>query len=81
MAKLVFWQRRAIAEAFEAGEKADALAAEFGITKQYVGQLHKLVGFAGRPTGRPRRKSKVSLGVIYSGMLSTSAIGTVTVIG
>ncbi len=75
LTKLYDWQRQAIADAFGAGEKSDSVAAEFGITRQRVGQIGQEFGHPSRGVGRPKSK------VFFNAMLSTSPIGTAAVIG
>lgn len=54
---LLPWQRQAIVDAYSAGEKLDALAAEFGINRSYPGLLAARHGIPKRQMGRPRSKS------------------------
>jgi hypothetical protein len=51
--RLQAWEKHAIAGAYHAGEKIDAIASEFGVSPQYVGMLAERFGHKRRPNGRP----------------------------
>lgn len=53
MRRLLDWERQAIVDAFLAGEKIEAIAAEFGVTRSYPGVLARRMGVPARWTGRP----------------------------
>ena len=54
MGKLLDWQRQAVLDAYISGEKAVAIAAEFGISNRYPCVLARRSGFEVRANGRPR---------------------------
>ena len=49
--RLLPWQLQAIADGYRAGEKIEALAAEFGVSHSYVSQLAKHRGIVLRRPG------------------------------
>jgi len=53
--RLEEWQKQAICDAMEAGEKREAIAAEFGVTPRYTRLLARRRGVRERPAGRPRK--------------------------
>lgn len=52
---LLDWERQAIVDAYCAGEKVDAIAAEFNVSKQYPGMLAESHGRPRRKSGRPKK--------------------------
>jgi hypothetical protein len=52
--KLKEWQQQAVIDAYLAGEKIEAIAAEFGIVPHYAVMLAKSRGHAVRPR-KPRK--------------------------
>lgn len=52
---LLDWEKDAIVSAYRAGEKEDALAAEFGVSDDYPHILARRRGVKAKPTGRPRK--------------------------
>lgn len=52
---LLPWEQDAIVMAYRAGEKEDALAAEFGVSDDYPHILARRRGVKAKPTGRPRK--------------------------
>jgi len=51
------WEKVAILDAYERGEKIDAIGAEFGVQREYPGRLAKKEGSARRLSGRPPKSS------------------------
>jgi hypothetical protein len=62
--KLAPWQRQAIADAYGNDEKTTAVAAEFGVTAQYVGQLGRRFGHKSRRVGRPPKSTRLANPVV-----------------
>lgn len=54
--RLLDWERDAIVDAYKAGEKRDAISAEFGVCGHYPRMLAARRGIAGRSAGRPPGK-------------------------
>ena len=54
--RLLDWERDAIVAGIVAGEKEDALAAEFGVSENYPHILGRRRGIPAKPTGRPRKR-------------------------
>jgi len=52
--KLEPWERQAIIDAYEAGEKIEALASEFGVDLSYPRKLASRAGHKLRAIGRPK---------------------------
>lgn len=52
------WERQAIADAYEAGEKSEAIAAEFNIHRAHVREVAKSFGHPPRPMHRPRKQDE-----------------------
>jgi hypothetical protein len=55
--RLEEWQKQAIVDAMEAGEKREAVAEEFGIRPHYASMLARRRGLAPRSAGRPAIRS------------------------
>lgn len=53
--RLEEWQKQAIVDAMEAGEKREAIAAEFEVTPRYARLLARRRGVRTLPPGRPRK--------------------------
>ena len=56
---LLEWERDAIVAGYFAGEKEDALAAEFGVSVDYPHKLARRRGVPRRSVGRPRKRGQV----------------------
>ncbi len=56
------WQRQAIADAYGAGEKAEAISAEFDVCLPHVREIAKAFGHPPRPTRRPSKKEMRAYG-------------------
>ena len=77
--KLQPWQREQIVKASLDGEKNEVLAARYGISSQYVGQLRKEAGHPRQPW-RPKI-SKADMASFANLSLTSHPIGTAAVIG
>lgn len=55
---LLDWERDAIVAGMIAGEKEDALAAEFGVSEDYPHKLARRRGVPVRSIGRPRKRGQ-----------------------
>lgn len=56
---LLDWERDAIVYAYIAGEKREAISAEFGVAEEYPAILARRRGVPPRGRGRPRKVTRV----------------------
>lgn len=55
MRRLLDWERDAIVDAMHGGEKRDAIASEFNVSRSYPSILARRRGIDPRSAGRPKR--------------------------
>lgn len=60
-ARLQDWEKQAIADAYVAGEKVEAVASEFAIICSHVRQVARRLGAKVRGPGRPPKQKTESI--------------------
>lgn len=62
--RLLEWEQQAIGDAYAAGEKIDAIAAEFEVPRTYPGRIAARFGHPRRRSGYQRATSNLSASAV-----------------